>query len=286
MNPSTMSIKLLTLVGLTLSAAACTGSVNLDVTDASVDKASKVVVQFSGATFQPTGADAINVTFNPPLSIDLLALKDGATQRLISKDMRDGNYDSVTLMVNATGSGTDSYVTLPDDPDTKIPLVMSDTSGLTITGGFSVDKDATQNYVIDFDLRKSVRDPLTGTTTYQLNPALRLVNEDNSGSITGTVTGAGATNCSPAVYVYQGSDATAGDEGSGNAPYTSSLIHLNASNSSYTYTVAFLPPGNYTLAATCSAAADTVDASAEIVLSNKVNVTVQKGISTTQNFAL
>lgn len=289
MNPSNVSIKLLALAALALSAAGCTGSVNLDVTDAPVDKASKVVVQFSGATFQPTGADAITVNFNPPLSIDLLALKDGNTSSLISnKKMRDGNYDSVTLTVNATGTGTDSYVILTSDPDTKIPLTLTNGSGLTITGGFSVDKDVTQNYVIDFDLRKSVSDPLIGTTAYQLNPALRLVNKDTSGSIAGTVTGAGATGCSPAVYVYQGSDATAGDQGSSNPPYTSTLIRLNTTTtpSTYTYTVSFLPPGNYTLAATCSADEDTVGAASEIILSNTVNVTVQKGITTAQNFAL
>ena len=76
--------RLLTLPLLALGASACTGSVNLDVTDAPVDKAKKVVVQFSGATFQPTGANAVSVTFDPPLSIDLLALRDGNTASLIS----------------------------------------------------------------------------------------------------------------------------------------------------------------------------------------------------------
>lgn len=289
MNASGVSIKFLALVALTLSAAACTGSVNLDVTDAPVDKASKVVVQFSGARFQPDGADAFTVNFSSPITVDLLSLREGNTASLISdKKMRDGSYDSITLMVNASGDGSDSYVTLTDSPDTKIPLVLSGSDGLTITGGFSVDRDATQNYVIDFDLRKSIRDPNDGTATYQLNPSLRLVNADNSGSIAGTVTGADATGCAPAVYIYQGSNATVGEEGSSNPPYTSALIRLNTSTSpsTYTYKAAFLPPGNYTLATTCAADNDTVDADGQIVLGNKVSLTVTSGTQTTKDFAL
>lgn len=283
---SKLLIRLLALSSLTLSAAACNGSVNLDVTDAPVDKAQNVFVQFSGVTFQPTGAAAITVTFSSPRTIDLLALKDGDTSSLISgKKMRDGNYDSITLNVNAIGDGSDSYVVLKSSPATKNPLLLSDTTGLTITGGFSVDKDNTQNYVVDFDLRKSVRDPATGTTTYLLKPALRLVDADNSGSISGTVAGAGATGCAPAVYVYQGSSATMGDEGSTTPPYTSTLVRLDTTSSAYVYKAAFLPPGNYTVATTCAADLDSADNSPDaIALSASKNVTVQSGVNTTQNF--
>lgn len=275
--------RLLMLSSLTLGAAACTGSVNLDVTDAPVDKAKNIFVQFSGVTFQPTGADPFTVTFSSPKTIDLLALKDGNTSPLISgKKMRDGKYDSITLLVNAVGDGSDSYLTLISDPTTKIPLLMSDDSGLTITGGFSVNKDATQNYVVDFDLRKSV---LTGTTTYALKPTLRLVDADKSGSISGSVVGAGAVGCAPAVYVYQGNGATMGDEGSANPPYTSTLVHpITTGSSTYVYKVAFLPPGDYTVATTCSADEDEADASGDITLTGAKNVTVTSGADSPQNF--
>lgn len=283
---SRLLIQLPALCLLTLSAAACTGSVNLDVTDAPVDQAQNVVVQFSGAVFQPTGASAVNVTFDPPLSIDLLALKNGNTSSLVSgRKLPDGNYDSVALTVNAVGDASDSYVILTGST-TKIPLALSssNTGGLTITGGFSVSKSETQNYVIDFDLRKSIHGALSGATSYQLIPVLRLVNKDTSGSITGTVTNASATGC--AVYVYQGSNATPGDEGSTTPPYTSALIQKDSTTSTYTYTVAFLPPGNYTVSPTCDAAKDSVDVASDITLTQKNNVTVQTGVATTQNLSL
>lgn len=275
-------VRLLLLSSITLSAAACKGSVNLDVTDAPVDKAKNVFVQFSGVTFQPTGADPINVTFSSPKTIDLLALKDGDTASLVSgKELRDGNYDSITLNVNASGDGSDSYLVLASDPSTKVPLLMSDEGGLTITGGFSVDKDKTQNYVVDFDLRKSV---LERTTAYELKPTLRLVNVDNSGGISGTVSGAGASGCAPAIYVYQGNNATTGDEGSANPPYMSTLVHLDSGGSSYVYTASFLPPGNYTVAATCSADDDDAEVSGDITLSGAKNVSVQAGVPAPLNF--
>lgn len=275
-------LKLLLLSAITMSVAACKGSVNLDVTDAPVDKARNVFVQFSGVTFQPTGADPITVTFNSPKTIDLLALKDGDTSSLVSgRDLRDGNYDSITLNVNASGDGSDSYLILNSDPSTKIPLLMSDEGGLTMTGGFSVEKDKTQNYVVDFDLRKSV---LERTTTYELKPTLRLVNADQSGSISGTVADAGASGCAPAVYVYQGTGATTGDEGSDHPPYMSTLVHLDSGSGDYVYTAAFLPPGNYTVAATCSADEDDAEVSGDITLSGAKNVSVQSGVNKKQNF--
>ena len=283
MMESRLLFRTLLLSSMALSLAACKGSVNLDVTDAPVDKAQNVFVQFSGVTFKPTGADAITVTFSSPKTIDLLALKDGDTASLISdRQMRDGNYDSITLNVNAVGDGSDSYLILASDPKkAKIPLQMSNASGLTITGGFSVDKDSTQNYVVDFDLRKSV---LAGTTAYQLKPALRLVNSDKSGSISGSVAGAGASGCSPAVYVYQGSSATPGDEGSANPPYMSTLVRLDTASGDYLYKAAFLPPGNYTVATTCSAGLDDATVSGDITLGGAKNVSVQSGVDTAQNF--
>ena len=47
-------VRLLLLSSLSVGAAACTGSVNLDVTDAPVDKAQNIFVQFSGVTFRPS----------------------------------------------------------------------------------------------------------------------------------------------------------------------------------------------------------------------------------------
>lgn len=277
--------RLLLLSLLSVGAAACTGSVNLDVTDAPVDKAQNIFVQFSGVTFRPTGADPLTVTFSPPKTIDLLALKDGDTSSLISgRKMRDGGYDSITLNVNAVGDGSDSYLILTGST-TKIPLVMSSANagGLTITGGFSVKKDSTQNYVVDFDLRKSVLDGAT-TASYQLKPALRLVDADDSGSISGTVAGAGANGCAPAVYVYKGSGVTTGDEGSANSPYMSTLVRKDNASGNYVYKAAFLPPGDYTVATTCSADKDIATVGGDITVTDSRNVSVQSGVDTAQNF--
>jgi hypothetical protein len=272
------NIRLLSAIGL--SVAGCNGSVNLDVADAPVDKAANVFVQFSGVSFQPSGAAAVNVSFNPPLTIDLLALKDGNTASLVSgKKLRDGNYDSLTLTVNASTDASDSYLILKDDSaKTKQPLSLIATDGLTLSGGFSLSKDKTKNLVIDFDLRKSVRDPLTGNTIYRLKPALRLVDADNSGSIGGTVTGTGAC----AVYVYQGSNATTGDEGSATPPLSSAVVRADQ-----TYKAGFLPPGNYTVAATCNADKDSADTSGDAInLQGKANVSVQAGVVTAKDFSL
>lgn len=265
--------------------AGCNGHVNLDVTDAAVDGASKVFVQFGSVTLKPAAAAAVTVTFNPPLTIDLLALEGGGTASLLSdRRLTDGNYDSVTLAVNADGSGDDSYVVLSDG--TQRPLQLINGNGLTLTRGFSVPRDGTRNFVIDFNLRKSILDPLTGTTTYRLRPALRLVDRDKSGAISGTFAGAGASGCKPAIYVYAGAGATLGDEGSSSPPLTSALLKVqDTTPASYTFTVPFLEPGTYTLASTCQADADNPEIGDESIgLQNATEVQVQAGTTATANF--
>lgn len=278
-------IKALLLATASAVLAACNGHVNLDVTDAPVDELKNVFVQFSSVTLQPAAASAVTITFNPPLTLDLLALEGGGTSRLLdSQRVTDGNYDSITLAVNAGATGKDSYVVLSDG--TQQPLTLGASGGLTLTSGFSVKTDTTKNYVIDFNLRKSVLDPATGTTAYRLQPTLRLVDADNSGSIAGTFAAAGASGCKPAVYVYAGSGATLGDEGSSNAPLTSARVKAQATTPvTYAYTVAFLDPGTYTVATTCQADQDSADiANESIGLQNAVNVSVTSGATTTANF--
>lgn len=169
------------------------------------------------------------------------------------------------LDVDAERGVLDSIIEL-DDGLYSLYIPSGDETGLKLNSGFTVLAGGSHDFVIDFDLRKSVNDP-RGFADYRLIPSLRLIDLSESGNITGTVdtslltaegcTGDVNTLDGFAVYVYEGGSGTVlGDEGSDNAPLTSASISLNDDSAMYEYTAGFLPPGEYTAVFTCQAAGD------------------------------
>lgn len=267
------------LTGLALSSAlgltACgggsggTGTASFGVTDAAVDGATHVYVQFTGVEIKPKGGTAItlNLPGSQPRTIDLLALNGGGSTTLVQGvNVPAGDYEYVRLLVNAGQTGSDSSIVLTDGSTHPLYIPSGNQTGLKLVSGFSVPDGGFANFIIDFDLRKSITAPPGQNGTYILKPALRITNSDAVGQISGTVsattiggTASDGTACVPAVYVYAGANYTPGDEGSATAPLTSAAVKLDSTTGNYTYTAAFLPLGSYTAAFTCDAALDVAD---------------------------
>lgn len=249
--------------------AGCNGSgngrVSIALTDSPLDNASAAVVEFTGITFQPDSGAPITYTFYAPQQIDLAQLQNGNRTPLVdSFTLPAGHYQYAELLVSATGSGTDSYLTLNDGTQHALVLGPTGTKGLRaryLSGGFDVDADSTRAYTIDFDMRKSVLNPTAPSTDYVLEPSLRMVQDDTVGNIIGTVSGnlIGA-GCTPVVYTYAGVVSNPADldntAPASTQPVSESPVKLNSTTGAYQFTAAYLPAGTYTLALTCDAAAD------------------------------
>ena len=283
----------LILVFAVLSFAACGGSSNdtssltLGVTDAPVDSANRVVVEFTGVAVKPAGGQEVVIEYDAPRQIDLLALQGGDSDILLDDEtLPAGNYEWVRLTVNAGMNASDSFIELEDGSVHALFIPSGNQTGLKLVQGFTLPANASANFTIDFDLRKSVVDPESAGTPYILRPALRLVDNTEVGSIAGTVDSgiASATDCSPAVYVYEGSDVTPDDVGSGTEPVASALVEMNDGTGEFEYEVAFLSTGEYTAALTCDADADAPDADDDINFEGQQNATVEVDATTTVNF--
>jgi len=281
------------------------GRLNLAVTDAPVDYAVQVVVQFSGIEItsgtkvislhlceDPADATATIVSAgtcakNKPAAIDLLMLHSGGIELLLSRYPLDaGHYDSVRLLVDAMVGVEDSYIVLgPDKTNPKLELDLpSDAeAGLMISRGFDIVAGDTLNLTIDFDLRKSVREE--GVGVYKLRPSLRMVDNSKTGFIDGPVYGTDpaltATTCFSSVYVYPGSNITPDDVGSSNGPLTSATINISPLENgdyAYYYRAAFLEAGDYTVAYTCQARNDDPAVDDNLTFLRTANVTVRVGV--------
>jgi uncharacterized protein DUF4382 len=274
------------------------GRLSLGVTDAPVDEANKVVVQFSGVAFKRAGAAAERVeNLSPsPRQLDLLQYQEGRAALLLDGvTLPAGDYQWIRLIVDNEPAVRDSYIVLTGGEECELRVPSGAESGLKLNRGFTLPADGSVALTIDFDLRKSIHAPPgqrsktdSCTQGYLMRPTLRIVNDAEVGAIAGHVDSALVTDgCLPKVYIFSGSGITPDDleEASGTDadPLVVATVAVQNGATSYPYRAAFLPPGAYTAAFTC----DDDDATADdtLVFTGTQNVTVQTNLIATADFA-
>ena len=135
-----------------------------------------------------------------------------------------------------------------------------------------------------------------------LKPVLRLVDNAQVGTITGTIQtaalGAPQAHCgtrAPVIYVYTGSGVTPDDiyvPSSGPLPAIQPLVTTTATlnaNSLYAYTIAFMPVGMYTVAFSCDDDDPSIDETALVpgtiqFTTYPLDVSVTVNMTTTVDF--
>jgi hypothetical protein len=259
-----------------------TGSLTLGITDAPVDVADAVVVQFSGVELKPRDGNAFSIDFAAPKTMDLLALQgtDRATL-LDGEQIPPGEYTWMRLKVNADPNvAGDSYITIGGS-QCELRIPSGNETGLKLIRGFTIGVGTTTDLTVDFDLRKSVVQPPGQHTSvptcdgqaFLLKPVLRVVDSLQVGTVTGMVDPTLITQACPAgelgnVYLFGPytdtdpvpvPDDVDENDADGPNPITTAMVALDGSSNAV-YTIGFVPPGNYVAAYTCSADAPDVDA--------------------------
>jgi len=243
------------------------GFISLSITDAPIDNATEVRVQFDGIEFMPSSESPeqkpILIMFDTPMSIDLLELQGTKSKALLTNEiLPTGVYNWVRLKVTAVNDGVmDSYITLEDGTVHELDMPSGSEIGLTIVGGLEIIANMPSEKTIDFDLRKSI--VMNNPDDFKIQPVVNLVSNDQSGSIEGTIRlkrliSFSCSDFNPltgnAVYLYEGFNVQPDDiDGTGPEPVTSALVKLNRSTGKFEYSFGFVPFGEYTAAFTCEA---------------------------------
>ncbi|HEX5461563.1 MAG TPA: DUF4382 domain-containing protein [Steroidobacteraceae bacterium] len=273
---------------------------SLGVVDGPVDAASSVVVSFTGVELQPSGGgQAITVNFAAPKTIDLLQEQNGNEASLLDNlSVPAGRYDWIRLMLNVGTDGVvaNSYIEING---AQYPLVVPSgaETGLKLVQGFTMTANEVADFTIDFMLQQSITAPpgqsSGGTQDYVLRPALRLVDNVQAGTISGTVALStlqsnsaclsGYSGSGPLpnahVYVFSGSVTPAGNL----TPVVEPQISLSSSGS-YSYSQPFLLAGGYTLALACSGTSNTGTATVTFLPAAGMSATVTANQTTTVDF--
>jgi hypothetical protein len=279
------------------STANPTGRLKLSVTDAPVDDAQAVWVQFRAVEFKPEGAEPVRQDLKDangnaaPQRINLLPLQDGRAAVLLDGVVLPaGRYEWLRLLVDNEPNVRDSYIEVAGN-ECELRIPSGDESGLKLIRGFTLPEQGALALTVDFDLRKSIHAPpgqqgsgKNCTQAYMMKPVLRLVQDAEVGGISGTVANSLFTDPACARLVYVFADAAGAAAGTtipvdydGTAPDPMAMAKVDQVTGAYK--ASFLPAGNYTLAFTCSA--DRMDASDTLAFSAAKGAAVKAGLVTT-----
>ncbi|HEX7964751.1 MAG TPA: DUF4382 domain-containing protein [Gammaproteobacteria bacterium] len=275
-------LKIAALALPTLLLVSCGGNtingVSLAITDAPLDLATSVNISFAKIEFSGPKVAPFKINIKPASSVDVFQLQGGISATVLAGlQVTPGHYTNLQVTLAADPNTAQSNITLPDGLHILyIPAGVS--SKVDIPIDFTIASGGTVNLTMDVDLRKSIIQDPDDPTKYQLIPSIRAVENERSGTITGSVDSALITCLSPAVYVYSG-DVTPTDvdidDPTHQQPLGTALVGLNATTGNYNFTVGFLPVGDYTVAFTCQSTLDVANQPNDIKFASVTHTSVQ-----------
>lgn len=243
------------------------GDLVVRLADGPVDDAFAVVIQVDAVDVRVSGA--LNPEYrytrfklDPIRQIDMLDFQDGASTPLIEEtEQIADDYDWVRLVISAGLMANDSWIDTPTGRH-GLYLPPANSDDLLVKRSFRIPDNGVADLTIDFDLRQSIIPPQTAGEPYVLDPVLRVVETGEAGRIEGTVdpTSIAAEPCTPVVYAFVGRNAPADDiDRISPEPITEGTVRLDNATGEYRYTLAWLPPGDYTVTLTCQGDLDRPD---------------------------
>lgn len=236
-----------------------TASTEFKITDAAIDDAS---VLGAFVTIAGIKLDGISVQGFTKTTVDLKAYQNGTTKTLGNFNLEGKTYNSVTFVLDydtdANGNSPGSYVVTTSVTGIVKHKLQSNGNEITIAKNFALQGNA-QNYVVaDFDLRKMITQQPGGTTDDQydfvtnaeLQTAVRIVVENNTGTISGNLTDPVSLSDKVVVYVYKKGTFDRATEiqgqGASNIEFKNAVSSATV-NASGGYQLHFLESGEYEL---------------------------------------
>jgi len=232
------------------------GTVELRLTDAPSDEFESATVFVSQVSVMPSGSGAAATVSSTATAYDLLTLQNGVTAMLGTASIATGTYNQVRLIVDSARVVLAAGRTFAGGSSTASLRVPSGSeSGLKINFSGPVTIDAGKTVLlVDFDVSRSfvLQGQTSAPTGISFKPVLHALAQDVAASISGVITPASSQ---ATVYAVAGTD-------------TVQTAFADAATGAYT--LRYLPPGTYVIAA--AATGFHVNLSAPVVVANAQNV--------------
>lgn len=226
------------------------------MTDAPIDNAD---VEGVFVTIADVKVDGQSLTGFSKTTVELSSLVNGQTETLGNLDLKSGTYSSLELILDyesdQTGSFPGCYVALVDGTKDKIE---SSSSTITIHDSFEIFASNNNEIIIDFDLRKTVKeDESTLSSDFdfvsvsEISAGIRTVNEETTGRISGNVNDSENTSDKIVVYAYEkgafNAEVETKGQGESNIQFANAVTSSAVTGLNNSYSLNFLKEGEYEL---------------------------------------
>jgi len=272
------------------------GFLSLGISDAPIHDAVKVCVTFTDIELKPMDGPSTLLKLENPEKINLLNFQGAKAMPILSNEqLPAGRYEWMRLGVDAvrgsnggvgdTGDpnvcdGDASYIVMTDgDARYNLYVPSGENSGLKLHGGYTVPVNDQVSLTAEFDLGKSITAPPGQAPDVKLRPTIKLVNNNEVGTLTGQVANdlAEAEACEPSVYVFNDDVTPNGiedDVDDADDPIATAIVEAQEQPDStvqWHYTVGFLLAGDYEAAFTCDGATfEPADGKPALIVVNEI----------------
>lgn len=206
------------------------------------------------------------------MSLDMMMLQNGEARMLADNlEIPMGHYDWMRLMIDPSRSHIDLAST---GGRHGMHMGSSARSGLEVVHPFEIGQSQHSEFMLDFDIRRGVQHHDTGMMggEYRLHSALRMVDMSQFGGLMGEVHASlidiNHPQCDDApggnwAYLFHGDvmepdDITDVDTDGMTGPIAADRIDLDTFTGQHRYHFAYLDPGMYRIAITCTGEWDEV----------------------------
>jgi len=232
------------------------GTLALKVTDAPSDDSN---IKGTFVTVSDVKVDGKSLEGFTKQTIEISAYQAGNAKLIFDNQLEAKAYDSLTIVLDyesdASGNAPGCYVLTDDNVKHNLSASSTTDNEISISKSFTVETGSQTSLVVDFDLRRAItRDTENTESGYrfvsktELEAALRLVNEEETGEISGKVNTMFSSTNEMYVFVYHKGSYNASTEtqaqGSGDVFFANAVSSIKV-NSDGTYTLAFLNEGDY-----------------------------------------
>lgn len=252
--------------------AVVNGNLTLALTDGPMSTVDQLVVHVEYVELRHTDGRLVRrAPIDGPVDVDLAALRDGRLHDLLTgAEIPAGQYHGLSIGIDPERSHADF------SDGSRHQMQFASAEGLNVESPFTVHPGEHAEFVIDVDLGQSLHrhhggmggGGMGGNTGeyYELHSVTRMINMESAGGLIGAIDNAlvdiNHADCDSApggnwAYLFPGAatgpDDIAQDDVDGRpGPLVTDRVELHPGTGEYRYHFAFLAPGSYRVAFTCS----------------------------------
>ena len=172
------------------------GQIMVKMTDAPSDDAN---IEGTFVTIADVKIDGKSVEGFAKQTIEISAYQNGETKLILNEDVSAKSYSAISLVLDyesdASGVSPGCYILTSDTEKHDLSVSGETQTEITVSNPFEVEANSETSLVVDFDIRKTVvRENDTSTeseyrfvTQAEMESAVRVFSEDNTGKISGNV---------------------------------------------------------------------------------------------------